>query len=133
MPRHSRYWNVQLTQSTLDTALRAIEYFSQMASLSKPERRRTTLAFQALLGIRQSSADYPTDEYDRPVLFEQKQEIDWKEIIKEMLKHESPSLVAMRLGITDSALDYLRSGMFVPSVTMQKQMLDLWKVRNVQN
>ena len=133
MSKHARYWTAQLTENTLDTALRAIEYFSQMASLSKPERRRTTLAFQALLGIRQSSADYPTDEYDRPVLFEQKQEIDWKEIIKEMLKHESPSLVAMRLGITDSALDYLRSGMFVPSVTMPKQMLDLWKVRHEQN
>lgn len=133
MSKHARYWTAQLTENTLDTALRAIEYFSQMASLSKPERRRTTLALQALLGIRQSSADYPTDEYDRPVLFEQKQEIDWKEIIKEMLKHDSPSLVAMRLGITDSALDYLRSGMFVPSVTMQKQMLDLWKVRHVQN
>lgn len=133
MSKHARYWTAQLTENTLDTALRAIEYFSQMASLSKPERRRTTLALQALLGIRQSSADYPTDEYDRPVLFEQKQEIDWKEIINEMLKRESPSLVAMRLGITDSALDYLRSGMFVPSVTMQKQMLDLWKVRNVQN
>lgn len=133
MSKHARYWTAQLTENTLDTALRAIEYFSQMASLSKPERRRTTLALQALLGIRESSADYPTDEYDRPVLFEQKQEIDWKEIIKEMLKHESPSLVAMRLGITDSALDYLRSGMFVPSVTMQKQMLDLWKVRHEQN
>lgn len=133
MSKHARYWTAQLTENTLDTALRAIEYFSQMASLSKPERRRTTLAFQALLGIRQSSADYPTDEYDRPVLFEQKQEIDWKEIIKEMLKNESPNIVAMRLGITDSALDYLRSGMFVPSVTMQKQMLDLWKVRHVQN
>lgn len=133
MSKHARYWTAQLTENTLDTALQAIEYFSQMASLSKPERRRTTLAFQALSGIRQSSADYPTDEYDRPVLFEQKQEIDWKEIINEMLKRESPSLVAMRLGITDSALDYLRSGMFVPSVTMQKQMLDLWKVRNAQN
>ena len=133
MSKHARYWTAQLTENTLDTALRAIEYFSQMASLSKPERRRTTLAFQALLGIRQSSADDPTDEYDRPVLFEQKQEVDWKNIINEMLKRESPNIVAMRLGITDSALDYLRSGMFVPSVTMQKQMLDLWKVRHEQN
>lgn len=133
MSKHSRYWSVQLTENTLDTALKAIEYFSQMANLSKAERRRTTIALQALWGIRQSSADYPPDEYDRPVLFDQKQEIDWEDIIKEMLKRESPSLVAMRLGITDSALDYLRSGMFVPSVTMQKRMLDLWKVRHGQN
>ena len=133
MSKHSRYWSVQLTENTLDTALKAIEYFSQMANLSKIERRRTTIALQALWGIRQSSADYPQDEYDRPVLFDQKQEVDWKDIIKEMLKRESPNIVAMRLGITDSALDYLRSGMFVPSVTMQKRMLDLWKVRHGQN
>ena len=133
MSKHSRYWSVQLTENTLDTALKAVEYFSQMANLSKIERRRTTLALQALLGIRQSSADYPPDEYDRPVLFDQKQEVDWKDIIKDMLAQERPNIVAMRLGITDSALDYLRSGMFVPSVTMQKRMLDLWKVRNGQN
>ena len=133
MSKHSRYWSVQLTENTLDTALKAIEYFSQMANLSKIERRRTTIALQALWGIRQSNADYPPDEYDRPVLFDQKQEVDWKDIIKDMLAQERPNIVAMRLGITDSALDYLRSGMFVPSVQMQKRMLDLWKVRHGQN
>ncbi len=133
MSKHSRYWSVQLTENTLDTALKAIEYFSQMANLSKLERRRTTIALQALLCIRQSSADYQPDEYDRPVLFDQKQEVDWKDIIKDMLAQERPNIVAMRLGITDSALDYLRSGMFVPSVQMQKRMLDLWKVRHGQN
>ncbi len=130
MPRHSRYWNVQLTQSTLDVALRAIEYFVQMSPLTKIEKRRTTLALQALWGIRNSDSEFDQDGYDMPVLFDNKKEVNWKSILDGMLAKERPNVVAMRLGISETAMDLLRSGMFVPSVAMQKRMLDLNKVRN---
>lgn len=130
MPRHSRYWNAQLTQSTLDVALRAIEYFVQMSPLTKIEKRRTTLALQALWGIRNSDSEFDQDGYDMPVLFDNKKEVNWKSILDGMLAKERPNVVAMRLGISETAMDLLRSGMFVPSVAMQKRMLDLNKVRN---
>ena len=130
MPRHSRYWNVQLTQSTLDVAIRAIEYFVQMSPLTKIEKRRTTLALQALWGIRNSDSEFDQDGYDMPVLFDNKKEVNWKSILDGMLAKERPNVVAMRLGISETAMDLLRSGMFVPSVAMQKRMLDLNKVRN---
>jgi len=132
MPNHARYWNVQLTQNTLDIALLAIEHFVQVSALTKTEKRRTTLALQSLWGIRNSESAYEPDRYDVPVLVDNKKVVQWKTLLDEMLEKERPNIVALRLGITDTALDYIRSGLFIPSVAMQKRMLDMAKVRNAQ-
>ena len=115
MPNHARYWNVQLTQNTLDIALLAIEHFVQVSALTKTEKRRTTLALQSLWGIRNSESAYEPDRYDVPVLVDNKKVVQWKTLLDEMLEKERPNIVALRLGITDTALDYIRSGLFVPS------------------